>query len=256
MDYDGFLQLVQEGAGLDREDAGRVTRATLTTLAERIARGEADDLAAALPPELAAWLHTTTLAEGFDADEFVRRVSERAGLELAAAERAARAVFTALGHAVPPKEIDDVAAELGRSYARMLPRGPHVEAPPAGDFVAKVAERTGLESLAARRATEAVLETLAERIAAGEVEDLVERLPIELHPPLKMGSALSHGEARRMSLEEFVNRVAEREGVGAAEARDHTRAVLQTLRDVVDDDEFFDVAVQLGDEYNPVLARP
>ncbi|MEY2535888.1 MAG: hypothetical protein QOF29_3798 [bacterium] len=253
MDYAAFLELVQEGAGVDREAAERLTRATLETLAEHLARGEADDLAAELPPELAAWLHTTTAAEGFDLDEFLRRVSERAGTDLAVAERGARAVFTALAHAASPKELADIAAELGRSYGRLLARGPFGLAPTAGEFETKVAERTSLDVVAARRATEAVLETLAERIAGGEVQDLIERLPVELHPPLKMGNTLSNGEARSMSLDEFVGRVAEREGVSAGEAREHTRAVLRTLREVVGDDEFFDVTVQLPDEYDVVL---
>ncbi|MEA2322749.1 MAG: hypothetical protein QOD81_2599, partial [Solirubrobacteraceae bacterium] len=144
-------------------------------------------------------------------------------------------------------------AELGRSYGRLLARGPFGLAPTAGEFETKVAERTSLDVVAARRATEAVLETLAERIAGGEVQDLIERLPVELHPPLKMGNTLSNGEARSMSLDEFVGRVAEREGVSAGEAREHTRAVLRTLREVVGDDEFFDVTVQLPDEYDVVL---
>ncbi|MEA2323593.1 MAG: hypothetical protein QOD81_3443, partial [Solirubrobacteraceae bacterium] len=145
MDHAAFLELVQEGAGLDREAAERLTRATLETLAEHLARGEADDLAAELPPELAAWLHTTTAAEGFDLDEFLRRVSERAGTDLAVAERGARAVFTALAHAASPKELADIAAELGRSYGRLLARGPFGLAPTAGEFETKVAERTSLD---------------------------------------------------------------------------------------------------------------
>jgi uncharacterized protein (DUF2267 family) len=37
--------------------------------------------------------------------------------------------------------------------------------------------------------------------------------------------------------------------------RDHVRAVLVTLREAVGDDEFFDVTVQLPNEYFSVLAR-
>jgi uncharacterized protein (DUF2267 family) len=251
-----IVALVSEGAGLDAESAERATRATLQTLAERITRGEADDLAAVLPPELAAWLHKPgPAAEAFDEDEFLRRVAERAQLDMAGAERAVRAVFTALSHAVPARELDDVAAQLPRSYARLLPRGATAGDLGDDEFISRVGELTGLESSAARRATEAVLETLAERISGGEVEDLIARLPRELHPPLRVGSGLSSGVARKMSLDEFVQRVAEREGVSAAEARDHTRAVLTVLREAAGDDEFFDVTSQLPDEYAPVLAR-
>jgi uncharacterized protein (DUF2267 family) len=100
-----------------------------------------------------------------------------------------------------------------------------------------------------------VLETLAERIAGGEVDDLVSRLPVELHEPLKRGRARTGDRATRMSLEQFLARVAEREGVTPAEARVHTRAVLATLREAVGDDEFFDIQAELPGDYAAVLTR-
>jgi uncharacterized protein (DUF2267 family) len=57
-----------------------------------------------------------------------------------------------------------------------------------------------------------------------------------------------------MSLEQFLARVAEREGTSTLEAREHTRAVLATLREAVGDDEFFDVSAELPGDYAPVLA--
>jgi uncharacterized protein (DUF2267 family) len=57
-----------------------------------------------------------------------------------------------------------------------------------------------------------------------------------------------------MGFEDFVRRVAEREGVEAPRARAHARVVMQTLREAVGDDEFFDVTVQLPDEYVAALA--
>ena len=77
-----------------------------------------------------------------------------------------------------------MAAQLPKDYAALLPRGPYVEIVPADRFLAQVAERTD-DLDGARRATDAVLETLAERIAGGEVRDLMARLPIELHGPLQ-----------------------------------------------------------------------
>jgi uncharacterized protein (DUF2267 family) len=52
-----------------------------------------------------------------------------------------------------------------------------------------------------------------------------------------------------MSWEAFVNRVAEREGVDPERAADDAAAVLRTLREAVGDDEFFDITVQLPDDY-------
>jgi uncharacterized protein (DUF2267 family) len=124
------------------------------------------------------------------------------------------------------------------------------------EFRRRVAERAGLDAEGARRATDAVLVTLAERIAGGEVEDLIARLPVELHAPLREGDALSHGAARRMSLDDFLRRIAEREGVTPAEARRHARAVFATLREAVGEREFLDVSAQLPLEYTAVAARP
>jgi uncharacterized protein (DUF2267 family) len=255
MDDDDFVELVVREAGVDREQAERAARATLQTLAERIAQGEARDLAARLPPELAPWVATTTPAERFDVDEFVQRVAQRARTDVPAAERLARVVFDVLERAVGPDELADVAAELPRGYAFLLPRGPSVEVVPAGVFVQRVAERAGLDADAARRATNAVLQTLAERIAGGEVDDLVSRLPIELHDPLKRGREHSDGRATRMAVEDFLKLVGARAQVGLAEARTSTAAVLTTLREAVGDEEFLDVTSQLPSEYDVVLAR-
>jgi uncharacterized protein (DUF2267 family) len=255
MEYDDFVGIVVREAGIEREQAECAARAVLETLAERIDAGEARDLASLLPPELAPWVATTSPAQRFDIDEFIRRVADRAGTDTPAAERLARMVFDALARAVGSDELADVAAELPKDYASLLPRGPYVEVLPAAAFIGRVAERAGLDEDSARRATEAVLQTLAERIAGGEVDDLIARLPLELHDALKRGREQSAGKATRMPVEDFLTRVAAREQVGLAEARSHTTAVLSTLREAVGDQEFLDVTAQLPTEYDVVLAR-
>jgi uncharacterized protein (DUF2267 family) len=89
----------------------------------------------------------------------------------------------------------------------------------------RVEGRAGLDRHGARRALEAVLETLAERIAGGEVDDVASNLPDELRPPLERGCDRTGGKAQRMSLDEFVTRVAEREGVSDERALEHAQAV-------------------------------
>jgi uncharacterized protein (DUF2267 family) len=225
-------------------------RATLQTLAERISRGEARQLAEELPPELAPWLHKPDpYAESFDADEFLRRVAAREEADPSAAERDVRVVFAALSQTISPRELRDVTSEFDHTFAPLLPRGPYVEVLRAEEIVRRVARRGDLDEATARRAIDAVLETLAERIAGGEVDDLMTRLPFALHPPLRAGRARGGDAAQRMSFDAFVQRVAEREGVSPAAAREHTVAVLATLREAVGDDEFFDVTVQLPDDY-------
>jgi uncharacterized protein (DUF2267 family) len=87
MDYEQFVTLVEQDLGIGRERAEHAIRATLQTLAERIAAGEARDLAEELADELAPWVATTTDAERFDVDEFVRRVADREGVDVPTAER-------------------------------------------------------------------------------------------------------------------------------------------------------------------------
>jgi uncharacterized protein (DUF2267 family) len=122
VDYDTFVTTVAEAADLDRDGAERAIRATLQTLGDRIASGEADDLAAELPPDAAPWLATNTPAEAWDLDQFLRRVAEREGVDVETAESHASAVFLALGRAVSGKEFDDMLAELPREYDRLLPK--------------------------------------------------------------------------------------------------------------------------------------
>jgi uncharacterized protein (DUF2267 family) len=94
LDYAGFIETVASAAHISRDVAERAARATLRTLGERITRGEADDIAAQLPPEAAPYLESTARgAEAFDVDEFVRRVAERAAVGIPDAERLASAVF-------------------------------------------------------------------------------------------------------------------------------------------------------------------
>jgi len=59
-----------------------------------------------------------------------------------------------------------------------------------------------------------------------------------------------------MSLEEFLQRVAERAGVGVEEAREYARAVLSTVRDVVTEKEFQDLTSELPRAYIEELAHP
>ena len=196
-DYERFITTVQQKAALNREAAERAAQVTLETLAERLSTGLARDLAAQLPPPLAGWLFTVTDAEPFGAPEFLRRIAERLGVDVETAERQARAVLTALGRAVSRQEIDDMAAELSHDFAPLVAEAQdrYVHVVTTEAVLQGVARRAGLAPDAARRVTEAVLETLAERIAAGEVDDLIALLELELRPPLERGR--EHGGRKR-----------------------------------------------------------
>jgi uncharacterized protein (DUF2267 family) len=255
VEYGEFIEITRRGAGLDVHAAERAARATLTTLAERLSSGQARDLLEQLPAELKPWIYTECAAEPFNVDEFLHRVAEREDVDVETAERHARAVFFALGQAVSGDEIADVADELPQDFEPLIAEAQHrfFEVMPAEEFLGRVADRAGLDSEGARRAAEAVLEALAGRIAGGEVDDLIPRLPLALHDPLRRGRATSGGTARRMTLERFLGRIAERENVDPFEASEHARAVFATLREAVGDEEYFDVTVQLPPDYGVLL---
>jgi uncharacterized protein (DUF2267 family) len=254
MEYEQFIRTVQHAAELGWQQAEQATRATLETLGERISPGETRDLAERLPEQVGPWVVNDGQAEGFGVDEFIRRVADREGVDPATAERHVRAVFTALWRATGAAELADVASELSRDYAPLLPVGPQVHVVSSEVFLERVMERAPVDREGAERAVEAVLETLAERLAGGEVEDLLVRLPLALQEPLRRGLAESGEKARRMSVEEFVERVAEREGVPLERAADDAHAVLATLREAIPDAEFRDIDAQLPAEYDPLFA--
>lgn len=121
MNYETFVDKIRQRAGASEEQTEIMIRATLETLADRLTAGEVLDLAAQLPKPLQTALRPRTeTAERFDRAEFIRRTSERAGIDEAAAATAIRAVFTTLREAVTSGEFDDVLAQLPRDFAGLI----------------------------------------------------------------------------------------------------------------------------------------
>ncbi|HEX7298424.1 MAG TPA: MMPL family transporter [Solirubrobacteraceae bacterium] len=115
-------------------------------------------------------------------------------------------------------------------------------------FVALVAGRTGLAPPEARRATDATLVTLSERITPRETQVLAAQMPRDLRP-----FVLSRkGGPERFGADEFVRRVGEREGVDEDEAAAHAHAVLASLDEAVAGGLDY-VRAQLSPDYAPLL---
>jgi uncharacterized protein (DUF2267 family) len=118
---EAFLELVERAGGIAPRQAREAVRATLCTLAERITRGEAEDLAVFVPPEYRALLTSAgEPPERFGVDEFVRRVARREGLDSRTATRHVRAVFTALGQAASRDALSNLAAQLSTDFDPLL----------------------------------------------------------------------------------------------------------------------------------------
>jgi uncharacterized protein (DUF2267 family) len=93
----------------------------LATFAERIAGGEAKDLAAQLPDPAAEPLRgADDDPHAIPADEFVRRIAAILHEPEQIAREHARAVLTTVREAVTADEWEDTMAELPREYERLL----------------------------------------------------------------------------------------------------------------------------------------
>lgn len=117
------------------------------------------------------------------------------------------------------------------------------------DFTGKVQHKAKLasidETLAAIRAT---LETLAERTAGKEAQNLAAQLPREI------GKYLAEPHiVESFSLAEFFDRVTEKEGIDKPVAVFHARAVIDVLQEAVSAGEMQDQRSQLPDEWEPLF---
>jgi uncharacterized protein (DUF2267 family) len=255
MGFERFVVIVRRAGGMRERDAERAGRATVETLGERLDERGATELAAKLPGELGAWLLTARDRGDFGLREFLRRIAEREGVDAETAERDAKAVFTALAETIGREQLTEVLAALPAEFDELQPAGDASSVALTERFLRRVYERAPVrDDAAARRAAEAVLETLGERIAGGEVDDVLARLPVELHAPLRRGSRNNGGKAEQMTLVEFLERIADREGVTLDEAGDHARGVFLALRELVGDDEFLDILAELPPEYAETLS--
>ncbi|MGH8243754.1 MAG: DUF2267 domain-containing protein, partial [Steroidobacteraceae bacterium] len=103
------------------EQAINATRATLSTLAERLGADEARRLGAQLPEGIGQYLGGASReSERFSREEFLQRVSEREGVDLPVSVQHARAVLDTLKRAVSEGEMRDVLQRLPAEYAPLF----------------------------------------------------------------------------------------------------------------------------------------
>lgn len=122
------------------------------------------------------------------------------------------------------------------------------------EFVGRVQHTARLASRGeAERAIRATLETLSERLLPDAASHLAAQLPVEVALHLTGGHSFRH-----LTLHEFYDRVARREGHGvdAAKAAFHAREVLQTVREAVTPGAMHKLEEQLPVEYHDLLHAP
>jgi uncharacterized protein (DUF2267 family) len=118
-----------------------------------------------------------------------------------------------------------------------------------------IAEVRSLAELAndedAEKATRATLETLRERLAGDEPSNLAAQLPPEVASHVK-----GAGDRGSFRVDEFYNRLAQKEGVSQDEAARHARTMATVLQTAVTGGELDDVRSQLGNEYKEHFGQP
>lgn len=103
----------------------------------------------------------------------------------------------------------------------------------------------------AARVTTTVFEVLGQRLSGGEADDLAAQLPTELKTPLDRHT----GDAEAFDVDDFLRRVADREGDGTSpeHARAHARAVLTTVARTVSAGEVDNLRSQLPAGYSALM---
>jgi uncharacterized protein (DUF2267 family) len=255
--YERFLTTIREQTGLDRDHAERAAMATLETLAERLPKARAEELAEDLPERLRFWLQNAGDEPGaFGVLEFARRVAEREEVDGDAAGEHARAVFRALARVAPAYEIEDLAAALPPEYELLLGDATReVRARPDGEihaldeFVERVKQRADLDWVDAERASEVVLELLAERLSAPAVAALQAAVPEQFNEAIARGDARAGHKPRELSLDEFVEGMAREERVSFDEAFRRACAVFRTLAEAIPPKQFCEILRELPRGY-------
>ncbi len=114
------------------------------------------------------------------------------------------------------------------------------------EFLKKVQDQIGpahgsTTSDEASHAIAATLETLGECITGEEARNLADQLPKEIKEPLQQASE----DAKVCSLETFLRRISEKEGVDAGMATDHASVVMSVLAEAASEGEMEAIRAQL-----------
>ncbi len=126
MTAEEFLAGVQAALGIgELQSALEASRATLQALSECVPQAAAQALARHLPPEFAHFIEGAHGHAGqCSRNAFIARVSEREGLDAAAAEGHVRAVLGVLTQALPPQARKGLREALPADCRDWIAHGP------------------------------------------------------------------------------------------------------------------------------------
>jgi uncharacterized protein (DUF2267 family) len=120
VDEKSFYAAVAERAGLSKEEAADLTRATLAAIAGQISSGEVQKLAQALPdwlgdnlPQHDGSAHPVALTDA------VRQISRRTGLTQEETHRGVGAVLTVMRETVDRTHLEQALFQLPKDYRQL-----------------------------------------------------------------------------------------------------------------------------------------
>jgi uncharacterized protein (DUF2267 family) len=188
--FTDFLLRLQDELGLDEATAAQAAKAVFAGLWMTVGPEEFEDMRAQLPLDFYEFLDdaialvTPPVTPPMPADEFIRRVAERAGIDPEQAERAIEATLEVLAIRVTAGAIEDIkpllAPEFHPAVQRGIAEGGRQAVPMALDtFLAKIARLEGITSERAEEHARAVLAVLREAIGEKEFRDIVAQFPEE-----------------------------------------------------------------------------
>ena len=126
-----FYTEVAARTGQDQAYAADLSRATLTTLAERIRAREAHELARQLPGELAGPVSGVEHDQPLSSDEYLARAADRAQVDTRAVTRDAPVIIAVLASMLADGELEYLRAASPADYAWLFGDAPTPQPPAA-----------------------------------------------------------------------------------------------------------------------------
>jgi uncharacterized protein (DUF2267 family) len=188
--FTDFLLRLQERLGLDEATAAQAAKAVIAALWLTIGPEEFEDMRAQLPLDFYEFLDdaialvTPPKRPPMPADEFIRRVAERAGTDPEQARRAIESTLEVLAIRIAAGEIEDIKPLLAPEFHAALERGiieggREAVSMALDTFLAKVARLEDTTNERAEEHVRAVLAVLREAIGEKEFRDIVAQFPQE-----------------------------------------------------------------------------
>ena len=119
----------------------------------------------------------------------------------------------------------------------------------AAEFLKNVQTQGNLASKdQAMQATQATLSVLGQRLFGGERKDMFAQLPPEFQSFMQEA-----GASETFGLDDFFQRISQKEGVDLSEAEEHARAVISVLCQSITKGEIEDIRSQLPKSFWPMF---